>query len=203
MLFKLILITLLNLTKTDHSLTLNTPENQFALYCESDSRPCDIARDIANVVEDYEKEKVLPFKGLYAKESTALALLAIAHHESGFRKEVQICDVMGDNGKSASLYQLHQGNSWIDLYRRDENNQPIKHSKNEICSDNHLATELSLQVLLRFPNYPQSMFYSYAGNDGKESKAGRELYHGWLTLLAKNNFYVDHKKGPRWIEKKQ
>jgi hypothetical protein len=200
MLFKLILINMLALMKIDHTVTLQTPEPEVALFCEAESRPCDLTDDIVQTVE-YHKDN-LPFDGPYADVSTAFSLLYIAYHESGFRKEVQTCQETGDNGRSVSNYQLLNGVSWQDLYLLDDRNIPIKYTKDEICSDNGLATHLALGALLRFPNYPRTMFFSYAGNDGKESKAGKELYNGWLTLLWKNGYYLNQKRSPRWVEKK-
>lgn len=199
MLFKLILINMLNLMKIDHTVTLQSTDPEIALFCENEHRPCDLTKDIVSVVE--ENKSVLPFDGPYADVSAAFSLLTIAHHESGFRPEVQNCQITGDNGKSVSSYQLYKGVSWQDLDLKDENGKPIRYSQEEICSNNKLATDLALDALRRFPRYPRTMFFSYAGNDGKESKAGNELYQGWLTLLWKNGYFINHKKSPRWVEK--
>ena len=79
-----------------------------------------------------------------AQTATALALAAVAVHESGLRADVQDCRACYrgspwcDRGKSISAFQLHErGGAWL------------TYSREAICGSNDLATRLALRVLER------------------------------------------------------
>lgn len=97
-----------------------------------------IAEDISAVAMD-ESEPPL-FKGPAAREATAVLLSAVAWHESGFRKDVDICKgarSKGDQGLSVGLLQVMKGRNYEG------------HSALEICQDRRLAIRLGLHVLRR------------------------------------------------------
>jgi hypothetical protein len=97
-----------------------------------------IAEDISAVAMD-ESEAPL-FKGPAAREATAVLLSAVAWHESGFRKDVDICKGVrskGDMGRSVGLLQVIKGRNYEG------------HSALEICEDRRLAIRLGLHVLRR------------------------------------------------------
>ncbi|HMJ50980.1 MAG TPA: transglycosylase SLT domain-containing protein [Polyangiaceae bacterium] len=97
-----------------------------------------IAEDISAVAMD-ENEPPL-FKGPAAREATAVLLSAVAWHESGFRKDVDICKGVrskGDKGRSVGLLQVMKGRNYEG------------HSAIEICEDRRLAIRLGLHVLRR------------------------------------------------------
>jgi hypothetical protein len=64
----------------------------------------------------------------------AAILVVTAWRESTFRREVETCAILGDEGRAISAYQLHQGHLW-------------GHSRREVCSDTRLATELAYGAL--------------------------------------------------------
>ena len=97
-----------------------------------------IAEDISAVAMD-ESEPPL-FKGAAGREATAILLSAVAWHESGFRKDVDICKGIrskGDNGLSVGLLQVMRGRNYEG------------HSAKEICDDRKLGIRLGLHVLRR------------------------------------------------------
>lgn len=107
-------------------------------------------------------------------EDTAIALVAVAKHESGLKEAVQRCRVRGDNGRSIGLYQLMSGRAWQD------------YTSGEICGNDFVQARLALAVLDRYRTRcekcgPAFWFRGYAAGDpGLNTRAGRELYHGWL-----------------------
>ena len=73
-----------------------------------------IAEDITAIAMD-ENEPPL-FTGPAAREATAVLLSAIAWHESGYRKDVDVCKGVrskGDNGRSVGLLQVMAGTSQL------------------------------------------------------------------------------------------
>jgi len=122
---------------------LNHPKHQQLSYLrepveEAERRYEDLAADIAEVAFD-ENEAPL-FDGPAGREATALLLTAVAWHESGFRKDVEICEgpiAKGDEGRSIGLFQIMRG----------ANRQG--YSAKQICSDRKLQVRLGLHVLRR------------------------------------------------------
>jgi Transglycosylase SLT domain len=127
-----------------------------------------IAEDISAVAMD-ENEPPL-FKGPAAREATAVLLSAVAWHESGFRKDVDICKGIrskGDNGLSVGLLQVMKGRNYEG------------HSAREICEDRKLAIRLGLHVLRRAKETchggPRAWLQSYAaGGCGVNSTSSRD-----------------------------
>ena len=90
---------------------------------EAQQRYESIADDISAVVMD-DAEPPL-FTGPAGREATGVLLSAIAWHESGFRKDVDVCKGVrskGDNGKSIGLLQVMRGPNYEG------------HSATEICA---------------------------------------------------------------------
>ncbi len=127
-----------------------------------------IAEDISAVAMD-ENEPPL-FKGPAGREATAVLLSAVAWHESGFRKDVDICKGVrskGDNGLSVGLLQVMKGRNYEG------------HSAMEICQDRRLAIRLGLHVLRRAKETcrggPRLWLQSYAaGFCGVDSSSSRD-----------------------------
>jgi hypothetical protein len=99
---------------------------------------------------------------------TALVLVAIAWHESGFREEVRTCAVRGDGGASLGTTQLHRGFAWFG------------HTAEEICGSDALQARLALRVLGvhrgRGVASEAGLLRAYASGDaGRDTRAGREL----------------------------
>lgn len=90
------------------------------------------------------------------EEVTALALVAVAFHESGFASDVQDCSrcVIGgawcDHGRAISLYQM-QRNNWQG------------HARAAVCKDNRLATSLAYDSLAKPRGSWKNKFRVYAG----------------------------------------
>jgi Transglycosylase SLT domain len=127
-----------------------------------------IAEDISAVAMD-ENEPPL-FKGPAGREATAILLSAVAWHESGFRKDVDICKGVrskGDDGLSVGLLQVMKGRNYEG------------HSAMEICRDRRLAIRLGLHVLRRAKETchggPRLWLQSYAaGFCGVNSSSARD-----------------------------
>ena len=127
-----------------------------------------IAEDISAVAMD-ENEPPL-FKGPAGREATAILLSAVAWHESGFRKDVDICKGIlskGDKGRSVGLLQVMKGRNYEG------------HSATEICQNRRLAIRLGLHVLRRAKETchggPRVWLQSYAaGGCGVRSSSSRD-----------------------------
>lgn len=140
-----------------------------------------VAEDIAFVAKLADGA---PFTGPARIEAAALALAAIADHESGFQERVLDCLVTGDRldhhgpseGRSITIYMLMRPWAWDG------------HSRAEICSGGPLAPWLSLRVLRTHGarcTMVVSWFYGYAsGNCGVRSDAGMRQCHT-LERLAR------------------
>src|SRR5258708_977449 len=128
-----------------------------------------IAEDITAVVRQ-ETDPPL-FSGPAGREATGVLLSAIAWHESGFRKDVDVCKGVrskGDNGRSVGLLQVMAGPNYEG------------HSAHEICDDRRLAIRLGLHVLRRAKDAchgaPRSWLQSYAaGGCGIHSASSRDV----------------------------
>src|SRR5262245_52971815 len=68
------------------------------------TRLTQIASDVTAVVE--EPGAPVLFDGPAGREATALLLVAIAAHESGFAPKVDACLERGDGGRSRTMWQL-------------------------------------------------------------------------------------------------
>lgn len=137
-----------------------------------------VAEDIALAAELHDGA---PFVGPQRKEALALALVAIALHESAFMREVGTCRITGDRlphhqpweGESISLWQLHAGRAWDG------------HRRREICLNPALAAYLAAKVLRMYApsGTPGGYFRGYAsGNSGMPTKAARKRCATWERL---------------------
>lgn len=128
-------------------------------------------------------ETIQPFCGPKAREATALALVSIAEHESGWHPKVQNC-TYGQKDPAISLFAL---------------NGPVAfggYSKKEICSNNKLATKLSAKSLMLFKGCWTSacLFRGYAsGNAATKSKAADEIEYIFQIRLKKEKLFVIYK----------
>lgn len=108
--------------------------------------------------------------------ANALALVAIAWHESGFRPEVANCRVAGDSGRSVTAWQLMGPWAWGGNTRAD------------VCNHPALAAYLALGVLERHaercPRAPwRAVFDGYSGGRcGRASAASRRQCAIWARL---------------------
>lgn len=143
-------------------------------------RACRIAQDIITTVDAASR---LPFDGDAAKEAADVLLLSVAFHESGLRESVENCSyceqnkLACDGGRSMSMFQLMTGRAWMG------------HTKDEICTDNRLATKLALRWLTHFSRGGTTpMFRSYAGCPNKrvgcEAAAGLQTQFDVLARRA-------------------
>ncbi len=137
-----------------------------------------VAADVALAVEFGR----VPFLGPAAREAAALALVAIAWHESGFAPEVGDCRRRGDlhltPTGSVSLWQL------LGPWARGG------HPADEVCQNQPLAAYLALGVLdvhaRRCTRAPwRSLFDGYAsGRCGHETPASGRQCAAWARLAA-------------------
>jgi hypothetical protein len=139
------------------------------------SRLFDVATDIADVVE----EEGPLCDGPAADECSALALVAIADHESNFMSEVQDCRRTGDAGRSISLYQLQRW-GWGG------------HDRAELCDSHRLSAELAYRFLRR--GALDNAMRIYAGRE----RTGRELYEGFEKAAKKAGLRVETRAGKTW-----
>jgi hypothetical protein len=139
-----------------------------------------IAEDITAVVMD-ENEPPL-FSGPAGREATGILLSAIAWHESGYRKDVDVCKGVrskGDNGRSVGLLQVMAGPNYEG------------HTSKEICEDRRLAIRLGLHVLRRAKEgckgAPRSWLQSYAaGGCGIKSASSRDVCSAFDRVSQKH-----------------
>lgn len=162
--------------------------------CEG--RACAITKDIIAAVDD---APGLPFDGPAAERASDVLLLAVAFHESGLREDVQDCTycdrVRGscDVGRSMSMYQLMRGYSWMG------------HTKEQLCTDNRLASRLALRVLTRFSKGgPQAMFRAYAGCSALRPacRGAAGLQAQFATLAMRAGVEPAPRCGPRFYRPK-
>lgn len=120
-----------------------------------------------------------PFRGPQGREAAALALVAIARHESAFLPSVAICNVNGDGGRSVSPFQLMRGAAWDG------------HARSELCNGGPLAAYLALRVLNVYPakcfaKTPQAIFRSYAsGSCSAASQAATDICESWVSISSR------------------
>ena len=128
--------------------------------------------------------------GPAANDATALALTAVAEHESGFWGRVQDCSAClpgsrwCDRGRSISLWQLHVGSgAWIG------------HDRQTVCSNNDIAARLALRILERNRKASSvaTVFSGYAR--GGRHGAGAEMLGIFETLARKASISVVYRDG--------
>lgn len=149
-------------------------------------RLASFAVDIAHVVT--ERDEVaswlpgvvdpLPWRGPGVRAASALALVAIASHESGLRAEVADCRIVGSDLPSISSFQLVGWHAFGPYTRR------------ELCGSPRKAAERALAVLAGHAtraSVPARWFAGYASGDpGRDPAAGRRQCRlwEWLTRSA-------------------
>ncbi|MGN6107784.1 MAG: hypothetical protein ACTHU0_21940 [Kofleriaceae bacterium] len=145
----------------------------------------ELARSIAHAVEiradldAYLPGSVtpIPFKGPEARSAAALALVAIAFHESAFRADVATCKRVGNPDPSITLFQLNGA------YGRGP------YSQAELCASNKLAAERALYIFAHHGSRcgtPAGWFRGYAaGNCGRVSGAARRQCAIWERLAKR------------------
>jgi hypothetical protein len=132
-----------------------------------------VAEDIASVVQDEDAPHA--FDGPAAKEATAVLLVAIAAHESGFAHDVDDCRRRGDSGRSRTMWQI-MGTVFLE-----------GHTTTEICKDRRLAAKLALHIVAKTwaknrNGAPQRLVNAYAsGQFGIESRAAMDICNMWQT----------------------
>lgn len=207
------------------AMTLDTPDAKVNAYCftPDERRVCRIAREVAEVVDEHASHDRVPFAGPMAKQATVLALLEIAWHESGFRSKVEDCRITGDlptrhskitEGLAVSLFQL-QANSREDLFEVSgvfagtKKPRPKRWSREAVCKSNRLAVRLARHALMRQawvsrssfrPLTVNGMFFAYAGNGGRSSRAGREHVEQFEVMLRQHKLAIVPAKGAMWAE---
>jgi hypothetical protein len=142
----------------------------------------DLAKTVAHVVDERDALATwlpgsvapLPFRGPWARQATALALVAIAWHESGFAADVADCRRLGAFEPSISAFQLHGPWAWG------------PYTKAQICRSPRRAAERALFVLAHHGvrcRTPARWFSGYAsGNCGRDVAAGRRQCAIWERL---------------------
>lgn len=193
--FTTLLVLMLQLTKQPATVVQQAGVDIDAVCAtEPTARLCGIAHDIVDAVDHATR---LPFDGPAAKEASAIALLAVAHHESGLRANIQDCSLCDaaltdgsgwcDGGRSISMYQLMVGRAWAG------------HTREEICTDNRLATKLALRWLTHFSRNatPATMFRTYAGCKARSCPAADRINAGFEPLARKVGIDAVPTVGPR------
>ncbi len=111
------------------------------------------------------------------RADAAMALVAIAHHESGFGESTATCEKTGDDGRSITYFQLLRGPSWGGYTRE------------ELCTNPRLAARRALRVLDApwQAKTPLGLFSAYSGipKSGGPTKAAREMCASWERLVKR------------------
>lgn len=152
-----------------------------------------VAQDIW-AATDAVPEDTLPFRGEAGKEASAVALVTVSFHESGFWSKVQDCSVCYpgsawcDKGRSVSLFQLREGSSSWGAYTRAE-----------LCEDNAKAAERAMVVLSRHRQapVPVTLFDAYArGGAGRQpGRAALEMSKYFDQFSKRAGVRVAYKNG--------
>ncbi len=147
-------------------------------------RLASLAADIAAVVEERAELAAwlpgavapLPWGGPAARERAALALVAIASHESALRADVADCRRVGTDLPSVSAFQILL--PWAGG----------PYTRNQICASPRLAAERALWVLAIHAakcSAALCVFQGYAsGSRGRTSAAARRQYGIFEKLVA-------------------
>jgi len=210
-------------------ITQQTSDADVLAYCfgsmlngiATERRVCRIAREVASVVDEHASSNRLPFHGPAARQTTSIALLEIAWHESGFRSKVEDCRITGDlptrhskinEGLAVSMFQL-QANNREDLFEFAQTKppRPRRYSREAVCSSNVLAAKLALHALMRhavksrgttIPASVSGMFFTYASGKSGKTKAGQEHVEQFEAMMRKHGLVFVPKNGAMWVEVK-
>lgn len=136
-----------------------------------------LAHDIALAAELHDGA---PFRGPARREALALALVALALHESAFAAPVASCRLTGDRmpwhqpweGPSITLWQLRAGRAWDG------------HTRRELCRNQALAAYSAVKVLQLYSQSTYGgMFRGYvSGNGGLYTVAAAKRCATWERL---------------------
>jgi hypothetical protein len=134
-------------------------------------------QDIAAVVEEHaEVEEWLgdpmPHR---ARERTALALVAVAYHESALREDVATCQVVGTDHPSITAFQLWGSFAYGGL------------SRSELCRSPRQAARRALAVLAHHGRCGEERaFWGYAsGRCNAVSAAAKRQIALWRRLVVR------------------
>lgn len=123
-----------------------------------------------------------PFTGPERLQKHALALAAIAIHESNLAQRVVSCRLAGDPlagsgpGRSITVFQLMSGRAWGG------------HTRDEICSNGPLAAYLAGSILAMHARAGSALgvFRGYASGDaGRRSDASDRQCKMWTKAAAR------------------
>ena len=127
------------------------------------------------------------FTGEAAVPATAMALYAVAYHESGFWSKAQDCSAcyIGspwcDGGRSVTMFQLQGSVSWG------------RFNRSELCSSNANATERALRILWKNKGRCSitALFQGYAHartpTDEMESIYRKGIAKAGLRVVCRDN----------------
>jgi hypothetical protein len=124
-----------------------------------------------------------PFTGPKRVQKHALALAAIAVHESNLAEKVVSCRYAGDplrgwkpgRGLSVSHFQLHKGAAWFG------------HTRKEICDNGALSAYLAGKVLRNHSRAQTALalFQGYASGDAsRPSRASMRQCAMWAKIMS-------------------
>lgn len=133
------------------------------------------------------------WEGDAGEAATAIALVAIARHESHLRESVRRCQLKGDHGRSVGLFQVQRGWAWDG------------HDERAICESDRLQAALSLRVLGHYRKSckscaPLKLFQAYASGDpAKRSDAAKDTAAMWERIARKAGLQASAAGGEiRW-----
>ena len=139
----------------------------------------DVASDVRTVAE-----QTPVFCGEASVDATALAMIAVGEHESGWHPGAQSGELCNrgawcDRGASRGLWQVNVAgwDGW---------------SKADIDGNVRLQATLSIRLLRRFRGRSSTaaLFSAYASGGGKVSRVGRDIDAIFRTLARRNGIAV-------------
>lgn len=146
-----------------------------------------VAEDTWNAVTSAQEA---PISGPAGHAASSLVLVAIAGHESGFWSKVQDCSACWrgspfcDKGLSVTLYQMREGSGAWGPFSREQ-----------LCSDNYLATTRALELVNRHRKASTTfgLFRGYA--HGSRFGADREMHAMFGLALIRAGITVTYRDG--------
>jgi hypothetical protein len=164
----------------------------------SDAVRADESRLSAIVGETLTQANATPlFGGRRGKDATALLMLGIAFHESGFLPDVETCERRGDGGHAYGLPQLHAEHFG-------------EYSQEDFCASRVAQWERQADLLRRVKAWCKSidpdledrgpLYWLGAYNSGKcaPSVAGTSSYANFRRMAMTAGIRVE-KHGKRWV----
>ncbi len=160
-----------------------------------------IAQDVAQVALDPDEQPL--FEGEDGRVKTALLLLAVAYHESGFRGSIDagLCKPYEcDHGRAFSMWQLHPEDGLIfdgDVFTFARNRSAswrLEHASEivdgpALVHDRKLAARAALHMLRYSMKHAHSLaIYTGEGGNGPKAKLRMETA---LSFIRQNPFPID------------